>query len=124
MSMKVTAGKRAGLDAVSDERGVIGALALDQRGLLKNMLAKEMGAEPLESMLMEFKRLTASTLTRETSSILLDAVDIIRGGESVLDKGLLLAYEKSGYSPQFPEKLPTLTEGWSAMRLKEAALTR
>jgi tagatose 1,6-diphosphate aldolase len=120
MSMKLTAGKRAGLEAVSDDRGVIAALALDQRGLLKKMLAKEMGAEPSESMLMEFKRLTASVLTRETSSILLDVEYGLAASKNINGKGLLLAYEKSGYSPQFPEKLPTLTEGWSAVRLKEA----
>ena len=44
--MKLSAGKRAGLEAVSDSRGVIAALALDQRGLLKNMLAREMGSQP------------------------------------------------------------------------------
>jgi tagatose 1,6-diphosphate aldolase len=43
MSSKLTPGKIAGLKAVSDERGVIAAAAIDQRGLLKNMLAKELG---------------------------------------------------------------------------------
>ena len=120
MSMKLTPGKRAGLEAIADDRGVIAALALDQRGLLKNMLAKEMGTEPPESMMMEFKRLTASVLTREASSILLDVEYGLAASKNINGKGLILAYEKSGYSPQFPEKLPTLTEGWSALRIKEA----
>jgi len=120
MSIRLTEGKKAGLKAVCDEHGVIAALALDQRGLLKNMLAKELGKEPPESMMTEFKGLVASILTRGASSILLDVEYGLSASKNINGKGLLLAYEKSGYSPQFPEKLPTLTEGWSATRLKEA----
>jgi tagatose 1,6-diphosphate aldolase len=121
MGIHLTEGKIAGLRAVSDERGVIAAMALDQRGLLKNMLAKELGdPDPPEHMMMEFKRLAASVLTREASSILLDVEYGLPAAKNINGKGLLLAYEKSGYSPQFPEKLPTLTEGWSVLRLKEA----
>jgi tagatose 1,6-diphosphate aldolase len=119
MNIKLTPGKAAGLKAVSDERGVIAALALDQRGLLKNMLVKELGKEPTENMMSEFKTLTASILTRYASSILLDVEYGLPAAKNINGKGLLLAYEKSGYSPQFPEKLPTLTEGWSVLRLKE-----
>lgn len=120
MSIKLTPGKIAGLEAVSDERGVIAALALDQRGLLKNMIAKELGTDPSDQMVMQFKGLVASTLTKEASSILLDVEYGLSATKDINGKGLLLSYEKSGYSPQFPEKLPTLTEGWSVMRLKEA----
>lgn len=121
MGMQLTSGKAAGLDAMSDDRGVIAALALDQRGLLKNMLARELGGvEPPEHMMSEFKALTASILTREASSILLDVEYGLSAAKNINGKGLLLAYEKSGYSPQFPEKLPTLTEGWSVLRLKQA----
>lgn len=120
MSMKLSPGKRAGIEAVSDKRGVIAAVALDQRGLLKNMLAREMGKEPSDAAVMEFKQLTASILTREVSSILLDVQYGLPASKHINGKGLLLAYEKSGYSPEFPEKLPTLTEGWSALRLKAA----
>ena len=120
MPIKLTPGKIAGLNAVSDERGVIAALALDQRGLLKNMIAKELGEDPSDRMVMEFKRLVASTLTIDASSILLDVEYGLGATKNINGKGLLLSYEKSGYSPQFPEKLPTLTEGWSVMRLKAA----
>lgn len=121
MGEGLTPGKAAGLKAVSDERGVIAALALDQRGLLKNMLARELGgADPPDEMMAEFKSLTASILTREASSILLDVEYGREASKNINSKGLLLAYEKSGYSPKFPEKLPSLTEGWSARRLKEA----
>jgi tagatose 1,6-diphosphate aldolase len=121
METHLTPGKTAGLDAMSNQHGVIAALALDQRGLLKNMLVRALGGgEPPEHMMSEFKALTASVLTREASSILLDVEYGLSAAKNINGKGLLLAYEKSGYSPQFPEKLPTLTEGWSVLRLKQA----
>lgn len=121
MGIRLTPRKAAGMDAMSDSRGVIAALALDQRGLLKNMLARELnGNEPAEHMMSEFKTLTASILTQEASSILLDVEYGLSASKNINGKGLLLAYEKSGYTPQFPEKLPTLTEGWSVLRLKQA----
>jgi tagatose 1,6-diphosphate aldolase len=121
MSIRLTPGKIAGLKAMADERGVIAALALDQRGLLKGMLAKALGGEaPSEDIMSEFKRLTVSVLTREASSVLLDVEYGLPAAQYRNGKGLLLAYEKAGYSPDRPEKLPSLTEGWSARRLKEA----
>jgi len=39
--MKLTPGKLAGLKKVSNERGVIAAAAMDQRGSLQKSLAKE-----------------------------------------------------------------------------------
>ena len=118
--MKLTPGKVAGLTAVSNDRGVIAAVAMDQRGLLKNMLARELGSEPSREMMSEFKGLVAGTLTKYASSILLDVEFGLEAAKKINGKGLLLAYEKSGYSPDRPEKLPSLTEGWSALRLKEA----
>lgn len=121
MPMKLTAGKIAGLEAVSNERGVIAAVAMDQRGLLKKMLARELGVpDPPEAMMIEFKRLVAGSLTMEASAILLDVEYGLPGAKNINGKGLLLAYEKSGYDASGPEKLPSLTEGWSVLRLKES----
>src|SRR3984885_10097990 len=120
MPIKLTPGKIAGLKAVSNKRGVIAAVAMDQRGLLKNMLARELGSEPPAEMMPEFKSLVAETLTQYASSMLLDVEFGLEAAKEVIGKALLLAYEKSGYSPDRPEKLPSLTEGWSALRLKEA----
>ena len=120
MPIKLTPGKIAGLKAVSDERGVIAAVAMDQRGLLKNMLARELGvSEPPIEMMLEFKQLVARTLTRYASSILLDLEYGLEATKNVNGKGLLLAYEHAGYSPDHPERLPSLRDGWSALRLKE-----
>jgi tagatose-1,6-bisphosphate aldolase len=70
---KLTAGKLAGLKAVSDARGVIAAAAMDQRGSLKKSLAKEKGVSDLpDSALVEFKELVTDVLTKYASAILLD----------------------------------------------------
>ena len=121
MPINLTPGKFAGLEAVSDDRGVIAALAMDQRGLLKSMLARELGgSEPPAEMMSEFKTLVAQTLTKEASSILLDIEYGLEAARHIHGKGLLLAYEHAGYSPDKPERLPSLFEGWSALRIKEA----
>lgn len=121
MSISLTPGKLAGLKAVSDERGVIAAVAMDQRGLLKNMLARELGgASPPAEMISQFKQAVARTLTREASSILLDIEYGLEATKQINGKGLLLAYEHAGYSPDRPERLPSLFEGWSALRIREA----
>jgi tagatose 1,6-diphosphate aldolase len=106
---------------MADERGIIAAAALDQRGLLKKMLARELGvSDPPEAMMVDFKRLVAGSLTKHASAILLDVEYGLPASKNVNGKGLLLAYEKSGYDTSGPEKLPSLTEGWSVLRLKEA----
>jgi hypothetical protein len=124
MSTQLTPGKVAGLAAVSNGRGVIAAAALDQRGLLKKMLAREMdGAQPTDSMVSEFKELVTAELTRHASAILLD----VESGLPVMKyrngKGVLLAYEKSEYDATAPEFLPSVTDGWSVLRLREAGAT-
>ena len=119
--MKLTPGKLAGLTAVSDRRGVIAAVAMDQRGLLKNMLARELGvSEPPVEMVWEFKQLVARTLTKHGSSILLDIEYGLQATKNINGKGLLLSYEHAGYSPDRPERLPQLMAGWSALRIKES----
>jgi len=121
MPIRLTSGKIAGLNAVSDGRGVIAAVAMDQRGLLKNMLARELGIpEPPAEKISEYKQLVAKTLTKEASSILLDIEYGLEATRHINGKGLLLAYEHAGYSPDRPERLPSLFEGWSALRIKEA----
>lgn len=120
MPINLTPGKISGLTAVSDDRGVIAAVAMDQRGLLKNMLARELGvSEPPVEMMSEFKQLVARTLTKHASSILLDLEYGLDAAKQINGKGLLLAYEHAGYSPEHPERLPSLREGWSVLRLKE-----
>ena len=119
--MSITPGKLAGLRAVSDARGVIAAAAMDQRGSLKKSLAKEKGvAELPDSALVEFKELVTEVLTKHASAILLDPEYGLPAAQRRNGKGLLLAYEKTGYDSNTPGRLPDLLDVWSVRRLKEA----
>ena len=121
MSTKITPGKLAGLKAVSDGRGVIAAAAMDQRGSLKKSLAKEKGVADLpDSALIEFKELVTEVLTKHASAILLDPEFGLPASKKRNGKGLLLAYEKTGYDAATPGRLPDLLDVWSVRRLKEA----
>ncbi len=118
--IKLTPGKLAGLKAVSDDRGVIAAAAMDQRGSLQKSLAKERGAASDAHDLEEFKTLVTSVLTRYASAILLDPEYGLRASKQRNGKGLLLAYEKTGYDSNTAGRLPDLLDVWSVRRLKEA----
>jgi len=121
MSTKLTPGKLAGMKAVSDGRGVIAAAAMDQRGSLKKSLAKEKGvAELPDSALIEFKELVTEVLTKHASAILLDPEYGLPASKRRNGKGLLLAYEKTGYDATTAGRLPDLLDLWSVRRLKEA----
>jgi len=121
MSINLTPGKLAGLKAVSDKRGVIAAAAMDQRGSLKKSLAKEKGvAEVPDSALEEFKSLVTDVLTQHASAILLDPEFGLPASKHRHGKGLLLAYEKTGYDAALPGRLPDLLDLWSVRRLQEA----
>jgi len=118
--MKLTPGKLAGLKAVSDNRGVIAAAAMDQRGSLQKSLAKERGGSTEPRDLEEFKTHVTEVLTRYASAILLDPEYGLPAARHRNGKGLLLAYEKTGYDSTTPGRLPDLLDLWSVRRLKEA----
>ena len=118
--MKLTPGKLAGLKAVSDARHVIAAAAMDQRGSLQKSLAKERGAEATGKDLEIFKTLVTDVLTKYASAILLDPEFGLPASHERHGKGLLLAYEKTGYDANTPGRLPDLLDVWSVRRLKEA----
>ena len=119
--MKLTPGKLAGLKRVSNDRGVIAAAAMDQRGSLQKSLAKEKGSDVSDAMMEEFKTLVAEVLTPHASAILLDPEwGLPASKRRAKNAGLLLAYEKTGYDKTGPGRLPDLLDNWSARRLKEA----
>src|SRR5579859_2527999 len=118
--MKLTPGKLAGLKAVSDANGVIAAAAMDQRGSLQKSLAKERGAAATGKDLEDFKTLVTDVLCKHASAILLDPEYGLPAAKHRHGKGLLLAYEKTGYDAQTPGRLPDLLDVWSVRRLKEA----
>jgi tagatose 1,6-diphosphate aldolase len=118
--MKLTPGKLAGMKAVSDARGVIAAAAMDQRGSLQKSLAKERGADATGHDLEVFKTLVTDVLTRHASAILLDPEYGLPASKHRNGKGLLLAYEKTGYDSNTAGRLPDLLDVWSVRRLKAA----
>src|SRR3979411_1028887 len=119
--MKLTPGKLAGMKAVSNERGVIAAAAMDQRGSLQKSLAKEKGSAISDEMMEEFKILVSEVLTPHASAILLDPEwGLPASKRRAKNAGLLLAYEKTGYDKTGPGRLGDLLDHWSVRRLKDA----
>ena len=118
--MKLTPGKLAGLKAVSNERGVIAAAAMDQRGSLQKSLAKEKGGDVNDQMMEEFKILVTEILTQHASAILLDPEwGIPASKKRSKGAGLIMAYEKTGYDKTTPGRLGDLLDHWSVRRIKE-----
>jgi tagatose 1,6-diphosphate aldolase len=119
--VKISAGKLAGMKAVSDSRGVIAAAAMDQRGSLKKSLEKEKGASVTDREMEEFKTIVTEVLTAHASAILLDPEwGLPASKRRAKDAGLLLAYEKTGYDKTGPGRLPDLLDEWSVRRIREA----
>jgi tagatose 1,6-diphosphate aldolase len=122
--MKITPGKQKGMKAVSNERGVIAAAAMDQRGSLKSAIAKEKGVDKnavSPDMLAEFKTIVTRVLTPHASAILLDPEYGLPAAKArSKNAGLLLAYENSGYDNTRPGRLPDLLDIWSVRRLAAA----
>jgi tagatose 1,6-diphosphate aldolase len=115
--MKLTPGKLKGMKAVSNNRGVVAAAAMDQRGSLKKALGANAGDKELEA----FKTAVTEILTPHASAILLDPEwGIPASKKRARNAGLLFAYEKTGYDKTGPGRLPDLLDNWSVRRLKEA----
>ncbi|MGM0125138.1 tagatose 1,6-diphosphate aldolase [Enterococcus sp. AZ194] len=126
--LKLSKKKKEKMDLLSTNTGRIKALAIDQRGALRKMMAQiKMQAhgthlEPLTiSRIEEFKMLVSEELTPYASAILLDPEYGLPAAH-VRDEhsGLLLAYEKTGYDASTPGRLPDLLSDWSVVRLKQA----
>ncbi|MEE9234621.1 MAG: tagatose 1,6-diphosphate aldolase [Candidatus Acidoferrales bacterium] len=122
--MKISEGKRKGLESVSNKDGVIAAAAMDQRGSLFKAIAQSRGVsqdqvKPQE--VTEFKAAVTKVLTPHASAILLDPEYSLPALKQVAKgTGVLLAYEKSGYDKTGPGRLPDLLPEWSVRRLVEA----
>ncbi|MED4206348.1 tagatose-bisphosphate aldolase [Neobacillus mesonae] len=117
----LTKNKAEALKRLSDENGIIGALAIDQRGSLKKMIAAGGSHTVGDEGIIRFKELVSEELTPYATSILLDPeyglpAAKVRHPEA----GLLVAYEKTGYDANAAGRLPDLLEEWSVRRLKEA----
>lgn len=118
--IKLTPGKLAGLKAVSNAHGVIAAAAMDQRGSLQKSIGQARGSTADAHDLEVFKTLVTEVLTQHASAILLDPEYGLHASQHRNGKGLLLAYEKTGYDTSAQGRLPDLLDVWSVRRLKEA----
>jgi len=118
--VRISHGKFNGINAVADERGIIAAAAMDQRGSLRKAIAKAKGSDASEAEVSEFKVLVSEVLTPHASAILLDPE---YGLEAVKHRakntGVFLAYEKTGYDATVKGRLPDLLLEWSVRRLIE-----
>jgi tagatose 1,6-diphosphate aldolase len=119
--MKLSEGKLKRMKALANERGVIAAAAMDQRGSLQKSLATARGVDTKEitpEMMSEFKVAVTRVLTPHASAILLDpefGLDAARARSR--NAGLLLAYELSGYDNTRPGRLPDLLPHVSVRRI-------
>ena len=104
---------------LSTTDGIISALAIDQRGSLKKMLAEAANKPADETTIVDFKKAVSSELTPYASSILTDP-EYGLPATKVRDKncGLLLSYEKTGYDTTEPGRMPDLIANQSGLRIK------
>lgn len=117
----LTKNKREALKRLSDENGIIGALAIDQRGSLKKMIASGSSSPVGDEGIIRFKELVSEELTPYATAILLDPEYGLPAAKvRHPDAGLLVAYEKTGYDATAVGRLPDLLPEWSVRRLKEA----
>src|SRR5436305_3239304 len=119
--MTISEGKLRRMKALSNERGVIAAAAMDQRGSLQKSLAVARGVDMKEishDMMSEFKVAVARVLTPHASAILLDPEFGLNAAKArSKNAGLLLAYELSGYDNTQPGRLPDLLPHVSVKRI-------
>ena len=106
---------------LSNGNQVIAALANDQRGALKRLLAAAAGGGGFANdILVDFIKVISSELTPYASSILLNAEYGVTASElRHADCGFIAAYEKTEYDASTPGRLPDLLPIWSAKRIKE-----
>ncbi|MDQ2951311.1 MAG: tagatose 1,6-diphosphate aldolase [Chloroflexota bacterium] len=113
----LTPGKIRGINACADDRGVIRAAAMDQRGSLRKEIGKQ-GGQTSDAALTEFKMLVTKVLTKHASAILMDPEYGLPALKArAPGSGVLLAYEKTGYDANVKGRLPDLLDHWSVRRL-------
>ncbi|MFD4704907.1 tagatose-bisphosphate aldolase [Gottfriedia sp. NPDC058432] len=118
--LELTKNKLEALKRLSDENGIIGALAIDQRGSLKKMITSGGTSHVGDEGIIRFKELVSEELTPYSTAILLDPEYGLPAAKARnKDSGLIVAYEKTGYDASEVGRLPDLLTEWSVKRLKE-----
>ena len=109
------------LEALSTRKGIIAALAMDQRKSLRLLMA-EAASKSMEQVsddqLADFKTAVSEVLTTEASAILLDPDYGLQAAQHRSTRsGLLLAYELDGYENPRPNRMLALMPRLSVRRL-------
>jgi tagatose 1,6-diphosphate aldolase len=123
MPRSYTPAKLARLRAISTPRGIIAAVAMDQRRSLRRLLAAAAGIPDenvSDSQLASFKAAVTAALTPQASAVLLDpeyGLDAAR--EKAPGCGLLLTYEADGYENPRPHRMLALMPRFSVRRLRD-----
>ena len=117
---RLTKGKVRNLDACADDRGIIRAAAMDQRGSLMKEIGRQ-GGQATPASLTEFKKAVTKALTPYASAILMDPeYGLPALTAKAPNAGVLLAYEKSGYDADPDNRMPDVLERWTVRLLAEA----
>jgi tagatose 1,6-diphosphate aldolase len=121
MAPRISSKKKKRLEEVANARGIIAALAIDQRQAMRSLFAKAMKVDPANvpaEKLIQYKEAVSRILTPYASAILLDPeYGLSAAKQRAATAGLLLAYEKTGYDDKVPGRLPNLLDHWSVQRL-------
>ena len=118
--MKLTEHKKIYMDRLADKDGIISALAFDQRGALRKLMAQYSNDAPTYEQMARLKTIVAEELTPYASGMLLDPEFGLPASKALAEgTGLLLAYEKTGYDTNSTERLPDCLAEWSVRRLKD-----
>ncbi len=118
---RISRGKFNGINSVANEKGVIAAAAMDQRGSLQKSITKARGSDATPDDLNQFKIQVTEVLTQYATAILLDPEYGLEAAKHrAKGTGLFLAYEKTGYDANEKGRLPDLLDDWSVRRLVEA----
>ena len=119
--MTLSDGKVQRLKALANSDGVIAAAAIDQRGTLETMMAAAGdGSLPDAAKMSEFKSAVVRVLSPYTSAMLIDTdFGLPAVPQRAPGCGLLLTYERFGYDPNVPGRIPELLEHLSVRRMVE-----
>lgn len=114
----ITSGKFKGLCAITNEHGIITAVATDQRGSLKKALTTTTGSSASAVDLITIKECFVEVFGPYVSALLIDPEfglsTILRRASHT---GVFLAYERTGFNPRLKGRLPELLPEWSVRRL-------
>ncbi len=121
MKLRTTSAmKKQRIHNLVNEKGVVAAMAIDQRGSLAKMLGAALGHAASQQDVELFKKVCVEVLTPYASAVLLDSEFGMPALKAKAENtGVLLAYEKTGYDATVKGRLPDLLDGYSASRLRD-----